>query len=253
RTIRDRFAAHLAAGLQRLRPDTHARLEQALAAAPDAGSRSQRLASGYELVQRLASEAIEGWRAVAQDEARQLYRRAMRRFVEHGNATLAEVLALSGRSAADAGAPLLDAEQELRAPSALCFTDVLPHTTRSPLAWLADALQPASAFERRRRAGARAYLDLLLETNAHRLVNDLIEQVRASRVALEREIGHVLDESIGAAQRALERATAARAAGEEQVRREITQLDRCAERLRTTEQGVIDDAAPPTRRDPSPA
>jgi predicted GTPase len=239
RTIRARFVADLTAGLQRIRPEAHVRLERALAVSADGGSRSHRLASGYDVVQRLASEAILGWRGPAQDEALRLYRLAVRRFVEHTNATLAEVLALSGRSPADATAQLLDAEQELRAPSGLYFTDLLPHTTRSPLVWLADSLLPASVFERRLRARASAYLDLLLETNAHRLVNDLIEQVRESRAALERELGHLLDESVGTAQRALERAAAARAAGEQEVRREIEELDRCLERLRAMEPDAI--------------
>jgi predicted GTPase len=235
RRIRERFAAHLAEALQRVRPEAHAHLDRVLADAAGGGSRSRRLASMREAIQRIASEAIAAWRAVAQDEALALYRQAMRRFVEHTNAALTEVLELGGRSADDAAAQLLEAEQELRAPSHLYFTDALPHTTRTPLGWLADVAMPASFFERRLRVRAAAYLDLLLETNAHRLVNDLVEQVHASRDALEREMTRLLDESIGTAQRALERAAAARAAGEHEVRREIEELDRCSTRLQGLE------------------
>src|SRR5262249_32633908 len=105
------------------------------------------------------------------------------------------------------------------------FTEALPHTTRSPLRWLADAALPRPLFERSVAARARAYLELLVTTNANRLVNDLGDHVHEGRSALEREIATLLGDVCEAAQRALARAEEAHVRGKAFVTSELAMLD----------------------------
>jgi ribosome biogenesis GTPase A len=172
------------------------------------------------LARQVARRRIEDWRREKQPEAEALYRALAVRFVELANELLADLAKLPGLE----GLPLaLLPEAGFRVASGFVFNELLPLARPS-------FVRSLLARTRAGRGGllrfAGRYLQRLLETNSARAINDLQERALQSRRRLEAEIRARLSDISSSARRALEKATAARAAGAERVQSEIERLDR---------------------------
>jgi GTP-binding protein EngB required for normal cell division len=205
-------------------PQAAAALDARVAAADDKHLADQAM----EAAQRTAREAVERWRSGMAPVAETLYAEAVARFVEIADDFLKRV--------ADPSDPALAALPGSFAPSVgfrtkarFYFTEML--TIAGPK--LGTRL---ASFGRERRVAAakrdaRAYLERLLETNAARVANDFVDQVRESRRRVQAELRDHLRAVVASAEDALERAEKRRALGEPEVRKETSRLDALAARL----------------------
>jgi hypothetical protein len=98
-------------------------------------------------------------------------------------------------------------------------------TTRSPFRWIRDLARSRTQLTDMVEGDACDYLELLLRTNAQRLVNDLLKQVAESRRALEAELRNELSALKASASRALDRARDQRGCGVDAARQELARLD----------------------------
>lgn len=179
----------------------------------ESGALGRRLA---ELARQIARRRIDDWRSEKQPEAEALYRALAVRFVELANQLLADLAKLPGLE----GLPLaLLPEAGFRVASQFIFNELLPLAEPSLGRSLLVGPEGLLRF-------ASHYLHRLLETNSARVINDLQERALQSRRCLEAEIRARLSDISLSARRAMEKASAARAAGAEQVRAEIECLDR---------------------------
>lgn len=163
--------------------------------------------------QEITRRRVLPWLEREQQEAEHKYREGTLRFVECANEFLQRL--------AQAGVPelarmphALDPERSLRVRSRFYFGDLI-HVAQpsSPLRYLADlALDLAGAYGPIERE-ASVFLERLLELNSSRVQSDLDDRILESRRGLETDIRILLREVSAAAERALEHARAARAAG----------------------------------------
>jgi hypothetical protein len=119
----------------------------------------------------------------------------------------------------------LDREKGFRIRSRFSFEQFLSVARpASPLRFVADVLlglvRAHGVIERE----AREFLEHLLETNSVRVQSDVVERVQESRGQLEAEIRRLLLEVGHIAQRALEHARLARAAGATAVETKLSRL-----------------------------
>jgi rubrerythrin len=96
---------------------------------------------------------------------------------------------------------------------------------------LASLRQNIRAAEKR----TAPYLARLLDTNSARLTNDRIDRVRESGRRLRSDLARLLREVTRTVARAIERATAARLAGDGAVRQELGRLAALETRVRAVE------------------
>jgi GTP-binding protein EngB required for normal cell division len=186
-------------------------------------SRARLRASSYQAAQEVARETVERWRGEIERVAEEMYRRSTDRFVALANEFLARTAA-SAEPGMEALAAALEPEAGLRAASRLRYTELL-HLTSNELAWLLDLLRPRERTARALVARVGQYLDRVLEANSSRVANDLAERVARGRARLEAEVRGALQQVADAARRAIERARARRAEGEEAVRAELALLE----------------------------
>jgi hypothetical protein len=181
--------------------------------------------------QDIARAQVLPWLQREQESAERAYGEATRRFVDLANEFL--------RRLSEAGVPelawmphALDPERGLRARSRFRFEQFITVADpASPLGWMADVLLGAvRRFGSIERAGLE-FLDRLLEANSSRVQSDLDQRVLESRHGLEADVRILLREVSAAAERALQHARAARAAGTETVEGALA-------RLSTLEQAV---------------
>jgi predicted GTPase len=176
--------------------------------------------AALEEARSIARRSVSSWGASLERDAAELYERAMRRFSD----LAAEFLERTPMGTAGArSARRLDPDFRLGAPPHFYFTEMMSVAPVSALAWLDRAL-PVNARRRRAVAAASAYLERLLETNASRFVNDLIERVGRSRSALETDVRHTLRDVVVRAETALASAQRAHEAGRAEVDAEIARL-----------------------------
>ena len=193
------------------------------------GHRDRVRRQAIQLAQDIATRSTDRWFAEAAPAAEQLYRAAAQRFVEVANgflerlATSADVLAGLPRT--------VSPELGFRTPSRFYSTSLMRLTSRSPVQWLADMVQPAGTARRRMEREVSAYLERLVSTNTARIMNDLDDRVLESRRRLEAEIRGYLRDVCATAERALERARRRQAAGKQAVQAEVARLESIQQRV----------------------
>lgn len=174
--------------------------------------------------QKVAEKHVLPWLASEQAYAEEEYRKAAARFVDLANDFLKK-LSESGVPELSRMPSALETERGFRIRSRFSFEHFLSVAMpASPLRYLADVfLGLIGAFGFIERA-ARAFLEHLLETNSTRVQSDVVDRVQESRGQLEAEIRRVLLEVGHIAQRALEHARLAKAAGAKAVQEKVSRL-----------------------------
>ena len=189
----------------------------------DRSLRSQAL----EQAHRLAIRAVDQWLGTIEPEAHTLYRSATERFVRLANDYLSRVAAVAG----DVDADDLPPEMGFRAKRQFYFTSLIQVTSGSPLTWLLDRFAPRAVRQAQIARAAEAYLVHLLESNSHRVENDLKERTRESRRWLEGQIRTRLAGAVHSAERALAIATEKQHLSELQVRGRLERVHVLREEL----------------------
>ena len=163
---------------------------------------------------------LERWRREQEPQAEALYREATARLVELVNGFQDSLAAVPGLS----GLPRLGADAGFRTRSRVHYTEMLTAAPPSVGAWLLGVVGLRAWRSRVIERAASAYLERLLEVNSARLTNDFAARVAESRRLLEREIRDRLRELMASAERALESAARARAAGAAAVQARLEQV-----------------------------
>ncbi len=213
-----------------------------LAAAIDAlGADAGARARATDLARDVARRWLDRWRQEQEPRVAALYREGTARFVEMVDEARAALAAVGGLPAL----PPLTAEAALGARSRVRYTEMLTAAPTSLAARLLDRVGPRGL---RRPAIGRAagrYLARLLDVNSARVKNDFDARVAESRGRLEEQLRARLRDLAGAAERALEAARRARAAGAGAVERERERLARLRAALTAlgAEQGRAQDGA----------
>jgi GTP-binding protein EngB required for normal cell division len=220
----ERFACALTERLQRFLDSAIPRARATLADALASSACEPGAAPHEEAVrqaQRIARGAFERWRAEEAPAAEALYRDTSRRFLEAGNAFLERVMPRD-----PTGAPqLLGDERGFRVAADIRYTELLPLATPPPLARAAAVFLTRRQRARLVRRRAEEYLARIMLTNAHRVTHGLIEQARESRGRLEDDLRRQLSEAVRCAERALEEAEAHRARGAGAITAELRRLE----------------------------
>lgn len=185
----------------------------------------------FALAQQISQECLDRWRSGEQLAAEALYAEASDRFVQLANDFLHR-LSESGDPSLGKLPRAIGPELGFRVKSRLFYTEMLTSTARSPLRWLLDLLRPRASARRAIEREVREYLERLLSTNASRIERDLDDRVAESRHRLEAEIRASLKEIYASAERALERARTAQAAGDAAVRRELGRIETLGAKVR---------------------
>jgi GTP-binding protein EngB required for normal cell division len=206
--------------LSEVLPAARKELESAAAASGERGVALRRLAPS--LARDVASRTIETWLREVEPVAEDLYRSAMRRFVELANEFF-ERLAASDESFAALPSRTLDPEAGFRASRRFYFNDLFE-------------LAPSSIRLLAAAGNVTDYLVTLLEHNSTRIVNDLDERVLESRRHLEFEISNRLREGRDAAVAALARARARQSAGRQAVDQELARIESLERKVRALAQ-----------------
>jgi hypothetical protein len=136
-------------------------------------------------------------------EAHALYRRATDRFVRLANEYVSRVAADAG----DIDPEDLPSEMGFRIKRQFYFTHLMHVTGGSPLTWLVDRFALRTVRQRHIARAADIYLTHLLESNSHRIENDLKDRTRESRRWLEGQIRTRLAGALHSAERAVTVAT----------------------------------------------
>ncbi|MGC2161190.1 MAG: hypothetical protein WA634_04715, partial [Silvibacterium sp.] len=186
----------------------------------------------FHLAQVVAERHIRPWLEAEQAAAEQEYRKVDSRFVSIGNDFLKK-LAESGVPEFMCMPNALDSNQGFRVRSRFTFEQLL-HVAlpSSPLRYLADVflgiVQAYGVIEKQ----AWEFLAHLMEMNSTRVQSDVVNRVQESRGQLEVEIRKLLHEVTRVAERALERARAAKAEGAAAVDDALARLERAERALR---------------------
>lgn len=170
----------------------------------------------------VARACLERWRHEQEPEVERLYREGMERFAE----LLGEVHARTAGVPELARLPRPELATGITARSRLFYTEMLAAAPASAGARLLDALRPPRVRRRAIEGHATTYLERLLEVNSARVRNDFQERVQESRRRLEDELRRGLQDVAAAAERAVEQARRARAAGAAAVRIRLQTLAR---------------------------
>jgi len=176
----------------------------------------------------VAEHCVLPWLAAEQARAEEEYRKVAARFVSFGNDFLKR-LTESGISELARMPNALDEESGFRTRSRFTFQDLI-HVAQpaSPLRYLGDAALGLARAHRLIERAAGEFLVHLLEMNSARVQSDVVDRVQESRSRLEVEVRKLLQEVGHIAERALEHARAARAAGAATVEEKLARLDAMA-------------------------
>lgn len=207
---RDAFVATAIAGAT-------AELREAVGAADGPPSRLR--AHALEQARDIARRWLDRWRREQEPRTQALYRDAVARFLE-----LLDTLRLGLAASGLTGLGPLDTDAVLTTRTSFFFTELLRAAPASPAKRLLDALVPSRWRRRAIASDANEYLVRVLGTNTARVTNDFAERVAESRRALEGQLRQQLAEIASTAERAVERARQAQAAGEEAVGRRLETL-----------------------------
>jgi GTPase SAR1 family protein len=221
--LHDMFLTRRKEFLDRIRPEAIAQLKTWMNAAPRSNGPKFRRTLMHE-AQQGAEAKVLPWLQTEQEHASREYSRATRRFVDFANEFLNR-LAHAGVPELAAMPHALDPERGLRTRSHFRFYELITVAQpASPLRYIGDValglIGLYGSFER----DATEFLDRLLEANSTRVQSDLDARVIESRQGLEADIRILLREVSASAERALEHARAAKAAGSDAVERALARL-----------------------------
>jgi ribosome biogenesis GTPase A len=209
-------------------PDLQARLAHWIAdrVASDRSLRSH----AFEETDRLAEGTINLWLKRIEPEAHALYQRATDRLVRLANDYVSRVAA----DARDMYVEDLPSEMGFRLKRQFYFTHLMHVTGGTPLTWLVDRFAPRAVRRRHIGRAADLYLTHLLESNSHRVENDLRDRTRESRRWLEGQIRARLAGVLHSAERALAIATEKQHMSEAQVKETVDRIHALREELAST-------------------
>lgn len=189
--------------------------------------------AAFRAAQEVSERNLRPWLEAEQATAEQEYRKVAVRFVNIGNDFLKKL--------AESGAPefirmpnALDSDRGFRVPSHFTFERSL-HVAlpASPLRYIADMslglVRAYGVIEKE----ARSFLVHLMDMNSTRVQSDVINRVQESRGLLQVQIQKLLHEVTRIAERALQRARAAKAEGASAVQSVLGQLDGIESSLRS--------------------
>ena len=167
----------------------------------------------FEEAHRLVVRTIEQWFEAIDPEANAMYRAATERLGRIASDYIARIAG----DAADVDAGELPSELGFRARRQFYFTSLMHATGGSPMTWLLDRFAPRAVRHAHIARAADAYLTHLLESNSHRVENDLRDRTRESRRWLEGEIRARLAGAFHSAERAVAVATEKQQMSEREV------------------------------------
>ena len=233
--LSDLFLEHRKQFLGQARPIASSEFDRQLKALPHRyGPKFRR--DAFHAAQVVAEKHVRPWLETEQALAEQEYRKVATRFVSIGNEFL-DKLAKSGVPEFTRMPNALDSDRGFRVRSRFTFEQLL-HVAlpASPLRYIADLflgiLRAYGVIER----DACAFLTHLMETNSTRVQSDVVSRVQESRGHLEVEIRKLLHEVTRIAERALDRARTAKAAGASAVEAALFRLDRTERALRNLQE-----------------
>ena len=233
--LSDLFLEHRKQFLDQARPIASSEFDRQLKALPHRyGPKFRR--DAFHAAQVVAEKHVRPWLETEQALAEQEYRKVATRFVSIGNEFL-DKLAKSGVPEFTRMPNALDSDRGFRVRSRFTFEQLL-HVAlpASPLRYIADLflgiLRAYGVIER----DACAFLTHLMETNSTRVQSDVVNRVQESRGHLEVEIRKLLHEVTRIAERALDRARTAKAAGASAVEAALFRLDRTERALRNLQE-----------------
>lgn len=233
--LSDLFLEHRKQFLDQARPIASSEFDRQLKALPHRyGPKFRR--DAFHAAQVVAEKHVRPWLETEQALAEQEYRKVATRFVSIGNEFL-DKLAKSGVPEFTRMPNALDSDRGFRVRSRFTFEQLL-HVAlpASPLRYIADLflgiLRAYGVIER----DACAFLTHLMETNSTRVQSDVVSRVQESRGHLEVEIRKLLHEVTRIAERALDRARTAKAAGASAVEAALFRLDRTERALRNLQE-----------------
>lgn len=233
--LSDLFLEHRKQFLDQARPIASSEFDRQLKALPHRyGPKFRR--DAFHAAQVVAEKHVRPWLETEQALAEQEYRKVATRFVSIGNEFL-DKLAKSGVPEFTRMPNALDSDRGFRVRSRFTFEQLL-HVAlpASPLRYIADLflgiLHAYGVIER----DAYAFLAHLMETNSTRVQSDVVSRVQESRGHLEVEIRKLLHEVTRIAERALDRARTAKAAGASAVEAALFRLDRTERALRNLQE-----------------
>lgn len=211
--------------LVRAREEARARLLEAIEPALAGPEAQLRI---LEASERIARDIIERWREERAPAAERMYAEATDDLV----ATASGVLRRLASDPSLAAVETPDVDTRFRTRAHFYFTEMLTLGGASLRTALLGALGGREGKRRALFARAEPYVLRLVETNAARVTNDLIDQIRESRRRLESELRRALRSAVTAAERALEAAAKASERGREGIAEELARLERLAGDIR---------------------
>jgi GTPase Era involved in 16S rRNA processing len=229
--LHDMFLTRRKEFLDSTHPLAHAQLREWIRTAPHGSGPSFRRHVMQE-AQEITRARVLPWLQREQEHAEQVYRQATRRFVDLANDFLRR-LAEAGMSELSRMPHALDPERGFRTHSRFHFYAFITIAQpASPLLFVADLFLGLFRVYAPIERDAGEFLERLLEVNTSRVQNDIDERVVESRHGLEADIRILLREVGAAAERALEHAKAARAAGTTAVQTALRRLENLERRVK---------------------
>jgi GTPase SAR1 family protein len=207
-------------------PQLQARLKAWVTEHHGSTGRSLR-AQAFEEAHRLSVSAIEDWLRTLEPEADTLYRKTTERLVRLANEFLSRVESDAG----DVEVDDLPSGLGFQTKRHFYFTSLMHVTAGSPATWLIDRFAPGGVRQAHIARDASAYLTHLLESNSHRVENDLKDRTLESRRWLEGQIRTRLTAALDSAERAVTLATEKQHLSELQVGERLQQVHSLREEL----------------------
>jgi ribosome biogenesis GTPase A len=178
-------------------------------------------AQALEEAHRLSVYAVDEWLRTIEPVAIALYREATERLIRLANDYISRVATDAGDVDAD-DVPL---EMGFRLRRRFYFTSLMHVTGGSPLTWLVDRFAPEGVRQAHVARAATAYVTHLLESNGHRVENDLKERTRESRRWLEGLIRTRLAGALHSAERAVNVASEKQHLSEMEVKESMARVE----------------------------
>ena len=176
-------------------------------------------AYGLQLAPRVVEAKIRAWRDITTPEVERAFEQAAHRFVARASEIAATI------RAAGAGAETtFETETRLSARSRFYMLSLMTEGSPSLAARVADQLRGKAGREAAALRAAETFADRLLQANANRIANDLVERMIESRRGIEAALRKQLDATATAAREAAARARAVQAAGAGAVEQEQKRL-----------------------------
>jgi ribosome biogenesis GTPase A len=184
-------------------------------------------ALALEEAHRLSVGAVDEWLRQVEPKANALYRAATERLIRLANEYIARVATDAG----DVDRDDLPSEIGFRLRRQFFFTSLMHATGGSPLTWLVDRFASEAVRQTHVARAGTAYLTHLLESNSHRVENDLKERTRESRRWLEGQIRRRLAVALHSAERAVSVATEKQHLSEMEVQQKLDRVHALREEL----------------------